>query len=148
MIFEAIAAVKIANDAIAAIKEMAGNVQSVGDFGKHITRLTEAEEAIQKKADDGCLESFMELEKIKNHKESIKTMMIYSGRAGLYEDFLRHQRIHKERKENERKRIAAKKARKKRLIKEWCLGLVVGALLLSGIGVIFLILYWVMKHGN
>jgi hypothetical protein len=40
MIFEAIAAIKIANEAIGAIKEFAGHVSSVGEMGKDLTKLS------------------------------------------------------------------------------------------------------------
>jgi hypothetical protein len=42
MIFEAIAAIKIANEAIGAIKEFAGHVSSVGEMGKDLTKLADA----------------------------------------------------------------------------------------------------------
>jgi len=44
MIFEAIAAIKIANEAIGAIKEFAGHVQSVGEMGPQLTKLADAKE--------------------------------------------------------------------------------------------------------
>ena len=58
MIFETIAAIKIANEAIGAIKEFAGHVETVGQMGPQLTKLADAKEEIQKKADDGCMEHF------------------------------------------------------------------------------------------
>ena len=49
MIFEALAAIKIANEAIGAIKEFAGHVQSVGEMGPQLTKLADAKEEIEKK---------------------------------------------------------------------------------------------------
>ena len=111
MIFEAIAAVKVANEAIGAIKEFAGHIQSVGELGKPLSQLADAKEEIQKKAEQGDMQAFFELEKIREREEEIRTMFIYSGRAGLWDDYQKFIANRKQLKENERKRIAAAKAR-------------------------------------
>jgi len=146
MILEAIAAVKVANDAIGAIKEMAGNIESIGQIGKHLSQLTDAEEEIQKKADQGNMDAFFELERIRNHKESIKTMFIYQGRPGLWEDWLRFEKTRKELRDKERKRQAAKLARKKRIIKETCLTVVLALAILSAVGFIAFLFYWISQQ--
>lgn len=52
-------------------------------------------------------------------------------------------------KEKERKRIEQAKARKKRLIKEWTVGIAVTIAALSAIGLGVYILYWVITtRGN
>ena len=144
MIFEAIAAVKIANEAIGAIKEFAGHIQSVGEMGPQLTKLADAKEVIEKKAKDGDMESFFELEKIKQKEAEIKQLFIYSGRPGLWEDYQRFITNRKQLKENERKRIAQAKARKKRILKEWTIGIVVSIAILSSVGLFAYILYWLM----
>ncbi len=146
MILEAIAAVKVANDAIGAIKEMAGNIDSIGQIGNHLTQLTDAEEQIKKKADQGDMEAFFELERIRSHKESIKTMFIYQGRPGLWEDWLRFERTRKELRENERARLIAKAKRKKRIIKETCLTIVLALAILSAVGFIGFLFYWISQQ--
>jgi len=146
MILEAIAAVKVANDAIGAIKEMAGNIDSIGQIGKHLSKLTDAEVEIQKKADQGDMDAFFELERIKNHKQSIKTMFIYQGRPGLWEDWLRFEKTRKELQKKERERQAAKLARKKRIIKETCLTVVLALAILSAVGFIAFLFYWISQQ--
>jgi len=146
MIFEAIAAVKVANEAIGAIKEFAGHIQSVGELGKPLSQLADAKEEIQKKADQGDMEAFFELEKIRQREEEIRTIFIYSGRAGLWDDYQKFVANRKQLKENERKRIAAAKARKKRLIKEWTLGITVAVAVLSAIGICGYFLYWLITN--
>ena len=144
MIFEAIAAIKIANEAIGAIKEFAGHVQSVGEMGPQLTKLADAKEEIEKKAKDGDMECFFELEKIRQREAEIKQMFIYNGRAGLWDDYCRFIANRKQMKENERKRIAAQKARRKKLIKDWSIGIAVTIGALSAIGLCVYILYWVI----
>jgi len=144
MIFEAIAAIKIANEAIGAIKEFAGHIESIGQMGPHLNKLAEAKEEIEKKAKEGSMEHFFELEKIKQREAEIKQLFIYSGRPGLWDDYQTFLANRKRLKENERKRIAAAKARKKRLIKEWTLGIAVAIAALSAVGLLAYALYWLI----
>ena len=145
MIFEAIAAIKIANEAIGAIKEFAGHVESVGAMGKDLTKLADAKEELEKKAKDGDMECFFELEKIKRHESEVKQMFIYNGRPGLWDDYCRFIANRKQMKENERKRIAAKKARRKRLIKDWSIGIVATLDILSVVGLASCLVYWLIS---
>jgi hypothetical protein len=145
MIFEAIAAVKIANDAIGAIKEFAGHITSVGELGPQLTKLADAKEVIEQKAKEGSMEHFFELEKIQQREAEIKQLFIYSGRPGLWEDYQKFIITRKQLKENERRRIEQAKARKKRLIKEWCIGIAVTCAALSVVGLGIYILYWIIS---
>jgi hypothetical protein len=69
MIFEAIAAIKIANEAIGAIKEFAGHCQSVGEMGKDLTKLADAKEDLEKAAADGDMEAFWTLQDISKRNQ-------------------------------------------------------------------------------
>ena len=144
MIFEAIAAIKIANEAIGAIKEFAGHIQSVGEMGPHLNKLADAKEDIEKKAKDGDMEAFFELEKIRNKEAEIKQMFIYQGRAGLWDDYQKFMQNRKQLKENERKRIAAQKARRAKRIKDWSIGITVTIAALSAVGICGYFLYWLI----
>jgi preprotein translocase subunit Sss1 len=144
MIFEAIAAIKIANEAIGAIKEFAGHIQSVGEMGPQLTKLADAKEQIEKDAKAGDMEAFFELEKIRNKEAEIKQMFIYQGRAGLWDDYCKFIANRKQLKENERKRIAEAKARRQKQIKEWSIGIGVALAVLSAVGLIGYIFYWIV----
>jgi preprotein translocase subunit Sss1 len=144
VIFEAITAVKIANDAIGAIKEFAGHIHSVGELGPQLTKLADAKEQIEKKAKDGDMEAFFELEKINQREAEIRQLFIYSGRPGLWTDYQKFIANRKQLKENERKRIEQAKARKRRQIKEWTTGIIVTIAALSAIGIFGYILYWLI----
>lgn len=145
MIFEAIAAIKIANEAIGAIKEFAGHIQSVGEMGPQLNKLADAKDQLEKKAKDGDMECFFELEKIRNKEAEIKQMFIYQGRAGLWDDYCKFLANRKQLKENERKRIAAQKARRRRQIKNWGIGITVTLATLSAVGICAYFLYWLMS---
>ena len=145
MFIETIAVIQVANEAINGIKELAGHVTSVGQMGKHLTKLADAEEEIQRKADAGCMDHFWALEDIKKKNYEIKQMFIYAGRPGLWEDYQTFIKNRKQLKENARKREALRKARRKRLIKEWSLGITVAVAALSAIGLGVYILYWIIS---
>jgi hypothetical protein len=133
MIFEAIAAIKIANEAIGAIKEFAGHVNSVGEMGKDLTKLADAKAELQKSAADGDMEAFWALEDIKRHESEVKQMFIYNGRAGLWDDYCNFIANRKQLRENERKRAEAKRLAKKKAIKN---ALTYGAVGLFTLGVV------------
>jgi len=142
MIFEAIAAIKIANEAIGAIKEFAGHVESVGAMGKDLTKLADAKEEIKKKADAGDMEAFMALEDIRNHEAEIKRTFIYQGRAGLWDDYQTFMRNRKELKEKERKRAEAKKLARRKAIKNGLVITGVSLLVLTAVGGAIAMVYW------
>ena len=144
MIFEAIAAIKIANEAIGAIKEFAGHIQSVGEMGPQLTKLADAKEQIEKDAKAGDMEAFFELEKIRNKEAEIKQMFIYQGRAGLWDDYQKFMNNRKQLKENERKRIAETKKRRQKQIKDWSIGIGVTLAVLSAVGLVGYIFYWIV----
>ena len=149
MIFEALAAIKIANEAIGAIKEFAGHIQSVGEMGPQLTKLADAKEQIEKDAKAGDMEAFFELEKIRNKEAEIKQMFIYQGRAGLWDDYQKFMQNRKQLKENERKRIAEAKKRRQKQIKDWSIGIGVALAVLSAVGLIGYIFYWIVTtKGN
>src|SRR6056300_1704716 len=134
MIFEAIAAVKIANEAIGAIKEFAGHIQSVGELGPQLTKLADAKEEIEKKAKDGDMECFFELEKIRAKEAEIKQLFIYSGRAGLWDDYQKFIANRKQLRENEKKREQAKKLARKKAIQNGFLYVAIGIAVVGVVG--------------
>jgi hypothetical protein len=145
MIFEAIAAIKIANEAIGAIKEFAGHVQSVGEMGPQLTKLADAKEEIEKKAKDGDMDSFFALEKIKNQEAEIKRTFIYAGRAGLWDDYCK---FIANRKEMKRKAIEREKARKlarKKAIQNGFLYGAIGIAVLGVVGGAVALLLWLIS---
>ena len=72
-------------------------------------------------------------------------MFIYAGRPGLWEDYQKFIKNRKKLKENARKREEAKKARRKKLVKEWSIGIAVTGAALSAIGLGVYILYWIIS---
>ena len=145
MIFEAIAAIKIANEAIGAIKKFAGHVSSVGEMGKDLTKLADAKAELQKSAADGDMEAFWALEDIKRHEAEVKQMFIYNGRAGLWDDYCNFIENRKTLRENERKRAEAKKLARKKAIQNGFLYGAVGIAVLGAVGGAVALLLWIIS---
>ena len=149
MIFEAIAAIKIANEAIGAVKELCGHIQSVGEMGPHLVKLSDAKEELEKDAKNGDMEAFFELERIRQHEAEIRQIFIYQGRAGLWEDYLKFMQNRKELKKKAIEREKARKLAKKKAIKNGFLYLVVGVSLLGVVGgAVALLLFLINSKGQ
>ena len=145
MIFEAIAAIKIANEAIGAIKEFAGHVNSVGEMGKDLTKLADAKEELQKSAADGDMEAFWALEDIKRSEAEVKRQFIYAGRPGLWDDYCTFIANRKQMRANAKKREEAKRLARRKAIKNGLLitGIVVGVF--TAVGAIGFMVYWLVS---
>ena len=141
----AISAIKAANEAIGAIKEMCGNIQSVGQMGPQLTQLADSKEEIQKRAADGSMEDFFALEDIRNKEAEIKQMFIYQGRAGLWDDYQKFMQNRKELREKERKRAEAKKLAKRKAIQNGFLYAAVGIAVLGVVGGAVALLLWLIS---
>jgi hypothetical protein len=132
-----------ANAAFAVIKETVQNGGDIMAAGAKLFDYFDNKNAIQKKAESSNdMEAFAALEQIKNNEAELKRMMVYHGRAGLWDDWLEFQ------KQAKHKRIAAEKAaaRKKaaRIAKFWAaLGWTLIAFLL---GVLMVVGFWVVDQ--
>lgn len=100
-----------ANAAFAVIKEAVQNSGDLMNAGQAIFQYFDSKSAIQKKYEKKAkdagktdIEEFFALEQLKKHETQLREMMIYQGRAGMWNDWLQFQ------KEAKRKRIAAEKA--------------------------------------
>jgi hypothetical protein len=145
MIFEAIAAIKVANDCIATLREAASNVNSIKDIAGPLGKLVDAEETIKKKADQGDMDAFFALEDIRRERAAIREMMQWGGRGGLWEDFVRFEKTRRELRENERKRAIQKKKQRREAIKNTIIILCGAIAVLSLVGAFIMIIMWLNK---
>ena len=109
-----------ANAAYAVIKETVQNGGDIMAAGQKLFDFFDNKNAIQKKANSGNdMEAFAALEQIKNNEAELKRMMVYHGRAGLWEDWLQFQKEAKHRREAAEK--AAARAKAARIAKAWAI---------------------------
>lgn len=145
MIFEAITAIKVANDCIATLREAATNINSISDIAGPLGKLVDAEDTIQKKAEQGDMDAFFALEELRRERTSIRELMQWHGRGGLWDDFVRFEKTRRELRENERKRAKAKKLAKKKIIKDALMYGAVGVFTLGIIGGAVAFMFWLVS---
>ena len=93
------------NAAFKTIKTFIKNGRSIADCAVQIGTIVANKESLQKKVEKKRsgfmaqlrdttahdLEEFLALEKIKEHEEALKQLMIYQGRAGMWADWVKFQ---------------------------------------------------------
>jgi hypothetical protein len=138
-----LAELAVANAAFAVIKETVQNGGDIMAAGQKLFDFFDNKNAIQKKANSGNdMEAFAALEQIKTNEAELKRMMVYHGRAGLWDDWLKFQKEAKQRREAEERAEFRKKAARK--AKLW-MGLMWAAIV-SLMGVLALIGVWVVDQ--
>ena len=136
-----------ANAAFAVIKEAVQNSGDIMNAGQALFQYFDNKDAIQKKANEkggsnrGDLEEFMALEKLKQQEEELKQMMIYSGRGGLWQDWLKFQSDAKRKREEAERQKVLRKQRIIGRIKDTAMIILIVALL-GGLGVIIGFAIW------
>ena len=139
-----------ANAAFAVIKEAVQNSGDLMAAGESLFKFFDSKAELQKKAqssngsDRGDLEAFMALEQIKKQEESLKEMMIYQGRAGLWTDWLKFQLDAKKRREAAEREKVLKRQRFIGRIKD--IGMIILiVVLLGGLGIIIGAAVWLAR---
>lgn len=118
-----IAELAAANAAFAVIKATISNGRELYDAGDSILNYFDAKTNLQKKVNEkpvdkrSDLEEFLALEQLKKQEEDLKELMIYTGRSGMWTDWLNFQAEAKRKREEARiAAIAARKRKQKMLI--------------------------------
>ena len=130
-----------ANAAFAIIKKTIQNGKDLHDTGNaayaYFNSKTQIQKNFTKKGKRQDLEEFFALEKLREQEEQLKELMIYAGRPGLWEDWLKFQSEAKRQRDHEelmrRKAIIARNDQIKQLATIlsaalFAVALVVGAL--------------------
>ena len=99
-----IAEIAAINGAFQVLKTAVSNGKDLANFGKAIGAIVVGEEALKKKSerekksiwnkiagkDTADFDSFMALEKLREQKKELESMMRLYGRAGLYDDWVKY----------------------------------------------------------
>jgi hypothetical protein len=146
-----IAELAAANAAFGVIKQTIANGKELYEAGDALADYFGLKATIQKKAHEhgykSDLQAFMATERLKEYENTLKQMMIWQGRAGLWTDWLNYQSKMKESREAAEKVEKAKKAQRKKQIMDWCLCITLGISILSAVGLVIYIFYWLSKQG-
>ena len=139
-----------ANAAFAVIKEAvqhSGDIMAAGDA---LFKYFDSKAELQRKANEkggsrgSDLEEFMALEKLKQQEEELKQMMIYSGRGGMWDDWLAFQvKVKKKREADKRQKVLDRQRLIGRIKDVFMIMLVIA--LLGGLGLIIGSAIWFMR---
>lgn len=145
-----IAELAAANAAFGVIKETIANGKEIYEAGEALADYFGLKAQIQQKAHEhgykSDLQAFMATEQLKEYEATLKQMMIWQGRGGLWQDWLAYQQEMRQSREAAEKEEKLKKAKRKERIVNICLGITLGACILSAIGLIGYIFYWVAQQ--
>jgi hypothetical protein len=90
-----LAELAIANAAFGVIKNAITNGQELHSVAGQVTSYFDSKSTIAKKANNGGsksdMEAFMALEALKEQDTELRELMIYAGRANMYDDWLKFQ---------------------------------------------------------
>lgn len=124
-----IAELAIANSAFAVIKQTIANGQDLTRVAKQAASYFDSKSEIAKKANKNGsksdMEAFMALETLKQQEEELRELMIYAGRANLYDDWLQFQADCKQKRREEEKQRKFKAAKNRELVVKIFTGIVI-----------------------
>lgn len=134
-----------ANAAFSIIKQTIANGKEIYDAGNAASSYFDNKNKIQRKlkqkGNRSDIEEFFALEKMKQQEEELKQMMIYAGRPGLWDDWLKFQSEAK--RERDRRELLRQKAAMERAaqLKQLALIFTVGLFVVSAmVGGLFIML--------
>ena len=139
-----IAEIAAANAAFAVIKTALANGKELSALGSKVFDYFDNKAKIQeratKKGGSSDLEEFMALEQLRLQEEELRERMVYAGRPGMWEDWVKFQaaaaRRRREEKEAEARRVALRKEKVEQLVEYVVLGLagvILAALIIYGV---------------
>jgi hypothetical protein len=149
-----IAELAAANAAFAVIKtavQNGGDLLAAGQsLGQYFTAKTELQKKVNDKSGKGHdrsdLEEFLALQQLKEREAELKQLMIYSGRAGLWTEWLEYQSAQKQKRLDAERKAKADAARRKKKLVDWTIGTLLAVALLSGLGLIGYIFYYISRN--
>jgi len=145
-----IAELAAANAAFGVIKEAIANGKEIYEAGEALADYFGLKSEIQKKAHEhgykSDLQAFMAAEQLKEQEKALKEMMIWQGRGGLWSDWLAFQQEMKQSREAAEKAEKARKAKRRKQITDGLLIITLGIGILSAIGLVGYIFYWVAQQ--
>jgi hypothetical protein len=133
-----------ANAAFAVIKGALANGKELSALGGRVFDYFDNKAKIQEKATSkgggSDMEEFMALEQLKQQEEHLRESMVYAGRAGMWDDWVKFQaqaaRRRREQKEAAARAIIVRKAKMEQLIEYIAVGIatvILAALMIYGI---------------
>ena len=124
------------NAAYGVIKEVVGNGQELYAAGQHIAQFFNTKYELQRKLNEkppdqrSQLEEFFALEELKAREQELKELMIYQGRPGLWDDWLKFQADMARARREEIARLEREALERQQRIRHWA---EIAAVVVSGL---------------
>jgi hypothetical protein len=144
-----LAELAIANAAFAVIKETVANGGDIMAAGKHLFSFFDSKAAIAKQANasGSDSEAFFALEAIKRNEQELQEIMIYYGRAGLWDDWLQFQAEAKRKREADARAIILAGIKRRQAIWGWINGILITICVATGFFAVALLVWVVVRRG-
>jgi hypothetical protein len=145
-----IAELAAANAAFAVIKAALANGKELSAIGGRVFDYFDNKAKLQEKAtqkgggaERSDMEEFMALEQLKAHEEHLRESMVYAGRAGMWDDWVKFQaqaaRRRRENKEAVARAIVLRKKRMEKMVEYVAVG--IATVILAALMVYGMVLY-------
>lgn len=144
-----LAELAVATAAFKTVKEFLSNGKELYEMGDQLLNYFDAKNKLQKevnksnKSDKSDLEEFMALEQIKAQEDELRELMIYTGRPGMWQDWIKFQSEAARRREEAKKEALRLKAKRDAQIYQW-FEIGVSGLLVIGAVVIIAWVFWLI----
>lgn len=141
-----------ANAAFQVIKTTLQNTGELASAGQAIASWFNAksqlQQAVNKKGQRTDLEEFLALEELKQKEEELKQMMIYLGRPGLHQDWVRFQADAARARREEARLILKKKMQRDAKIWAWFEGILVAFLSVFALAAAAFVIWLIVTKGG
>ena len=139
-----------ANAAFAVVKEALSNGSEIAACGAKLGEYFGLKAEIAKKASSkgSDSEEFWALEALRESEAELKTLLIYSGRAGLYDDFLAHQAKKKRERDQAEREKALEIYKRKQLIWAWINGALIIISVVTGVIIVAGLIWLITTKGE
>ena len=145
-----LAELAIANACFATVKTALKNGGELAECASKLGEYFGLKAEIAKKASSKGSDSdaFWAMESLREAEAELKEMLIYSGRAGLYDDFLQYQLLKKREREQEVRDKALAIYNRKQKLWGWINGIIIVISVATGFFVIALLIWAIYTKGQ
>jgi hypothetical protein len=145
-----IAELAVANACFAAVKTALKNGSELAACASQLGEYFGLKAEIAKKASSKGSDSdaFWAMESLREAEAELKEMLIYSGRPGLYDDFLQYQSLKKREREQEVRDKALAIYKRRQKLWGWINGILIGIAVLTGLVVVVGLIWVIVKKGT
>jgi hypothetical protein len=148
-----LAELAIAQAALAGVKEVLQHSGDIMGAAQHLASFFDSKASLQKKVNEkggnkSDLQEWMALQQIAEAEEQLKQHMVYLGKPGAWDSWLKFQADAKRQRDAEAKAIALAKYKRKQTILAWVNGCIIVAAVITGLAVVAGVVWVIVTKGG